>query len=433
MDKKRELAAKINEKKTEIRNLVVADKLAEATEAEKELKDLQKKYDMLDALDKEDLEEVKAQAAAGKAGDFGKKNKIVNAFVNVIRAGIRKEPVSKEDMEILDAMREGSGEDGGLTVPADISTQIRELRRSEDALENEVTVENTSNIKGSRVYEVNADSVPFDTVDEESVFPDVDTPVLKKIEYAVKKFGGILKVTYELLKDSDTNIIAFLTNWAAKKCRATRNNLILKKLDEMTSGFEVEVTDVDGLKNIFNVGLDPAIATGSKIITNQSGFNWLDKLKDKDGNYILQKDPTQPTRRLLFGSYPVRVVSNRTIKNSAGKVPLYCGNLKEALVLFDRENMTIDISAEAGDLWKKDQMGIKVRERLDCQIIDDCAVVKAEIPATAISEPARKYRRSQLEALSIEEIKKIATEKSYSITKETKEEIIEEFLKAQKG
>lgn len=433
MDKKRELAAKINEKKTEIRNLIAADKLAEATEAEKELKDLQKKYDMLDALDKDDLENMKAQAAAGKAGDFGKKNSIVKTFVNAIRSGIRREPVSKEDMEILNSMREGSDPDGGLTVPADISTQIRELRRSEDALENEVTVENTSNIKGSRVYEVNADSVPFDTVDEESVFPDVDTPVLKKVEYAVKKFGGILKVTYELLKDSDTNIIAFLTNWAAKKCRATRNSLILKKLNEMTSGFEVEVTDVDGLKNIFNVELDPAIAAGSKIITNQSGFNWLDKLKDKDGDYILQKDPTQPTRRLLFGSYPVRVVSNRTIKNSAGKVPLYCGNLKEALVLFDRENMTIDISAEAGDLWKKDQTGIKVRERLDCQIIDDCAVVKAEIPTTEISEPARKYRRSQLEALSIEEIKKIATEKSYSITKETKEEIIEEFLKAQKG
>ena len=433
MDKKRELAAKINEKKTEIRNLIAADKLAEATEAEKELKDLQKKYDMLDALDKDDLENMKAQAAAGKAGDFGKKNSIVKTFVNAIRSGIRKEPVSKEDIEILNSMREGSDPDGGLTVPADISTQIRELRRSEDALENEVTVENTSNIKGSRVYEVNADSVPFDTVDEESVFPDVDTPVLKKIEYAVKKFGGILKVTYELLKDSDTNIIAFLTNWAAKKCRATRNGLILKKLDEMTAGFEVEVTDVDGLKNIFNVELDPAIVAGSKIITNQSGFNWLDKLKDKDGNYILQKDPTQPTRRLLFGSYPVRVVSNRTIKNSDGKVPLYCGNLKEALVLFDRENMTIDISAEAGDLWSKDQTGIKVRERLDCQIIDDCAVVKAEIPATAISEPARKYRRSQLEALSVEEIKEIATEKSYSITKETKEEIIEEFLKAQKG
>ena len=57
------------------------------------------------------------------------------------------------------------------------------------------------------MYEVNADSVPFDTVDEESQFPDVATPVLKKVEYVIKKFGGILKATYELLEDSDENII----------------------------------------------------------------------------------------------------------------------------------------------------------------------------------------------------------------------------------
>ena len=54
---------------------------------------------------------------------------------------------------------------------------------------------------------MNADSVPFDTVDEESQFPDVATPVLKKVEYVIKKFGGILKATYELLEDSDENII----------------------------------------------------------------------------------------------------------------------------------------------------------------------------------------------------------------------------------
>ena len=59
------------------------------------------------------------------------------------------------------------------------------------------------------MYEVNADSVPFDTVDEESQFPDVATPVLKKVEYVIKKFGGILKATYELLEDSTR--ILFLT------------------------------------------------------------------------------------------------------------------------------------------------------------------------------------------------------------------------------
>lgn len=66
------------------------------------------------------------------------------------------------------------------------------------------------------------DSVPFDTVDEESQFPDVATPVLKKVEYVIKKFGGILKATYELLEDSD-NIISYLENWIARKVKATRN------------------------------------------------------------------------------------------------------------------------------------------------------------------------------------------------------------------
>lgn len=283
------------------------------------------------------------------------------------------------------------------------------------------------------MYEVNADSIPFDTVDEESQFPDVATPVLKKVEYVIKKFGGILKATYELLEDSDENIISYLENWIARKVKATRNALIIKKLDEMTDGFEIEATSVDDLKNIFNVELDPALVAGSKALTNQSGFNWLDKLKDKEGNYILQKDVTNPSKRLLFGTYPVVVMSNKTIKSGAtGKVPIYCGNFEEAITLFDREKLTIGISTEAGDLWSKDQTGIKVRERLDCEIVDDMAVFKAEIPADQISEPTKKYRKSELEAMTTEEIKQLATTKSYTITKTKKDEIISEFIAEQK-
>ena len=412
---KREIAAKITQKKEEIKNLIAQDNLEDAKKARKEMKDLQEKYDLLDEMEQEEGEGVKNQAAQGK--------------VNEIKG---KKPVAKEDMEVLDAMKEGSDEDGGLTVPADISTTIRTLRRSEDALETIVRTERTTKVKGSRVYEVNADSVPFDTVDEESQFPDVATPVLKKVEYVIKKFGGILKATYELMEDSDENIISYLENWIARKVKATRNALIIKKLDEMTDGFEIEATSVDDLKNIFNVELDPALVAGSKVLTNQSGFNWLDKLKDKEGNYILQKDVTNPSKRLLFGTYPVAVMSNKTIKNGAtGKVPIYCGNFEEAITLFDREKLTIGISTEAGDLWSKDQTGIKVRERLDCQIVDDMAVYKAEIPADQISEPTKKYRRSELEAMTVDEIKQLATTKSYTKTK--KDEIIEEFITAQKG
>ena len=72
-------------------------------------------------------------------------------------------------------------------------------------------------------------------------------------------------------------------------------------------------------------------------------------------------------------------MSNKTLKTTAKKAPFICGDLKEAITLFDRENMTIEISTEAGDLWNKDQTGIKVRERLDIQAVDSEAIIKGQI------------------------------------------------------
>lgn len=60
-------------------------------------------------------------------------------------------------------MSEGSDEDGGLTVPKDIRTQIKELRRSEDALENLVNVEHVNTKSGTRVIERAADQTPLTT------------------------------------------------------------------------------------------------------------------------------------------------------------------------------------------------------------------------------------------------------------------------------
>lgn len=426
---KRDVAAEIEQKKSEVKAALENNDIAGAKAKKAELDDLQAKFDILDQMEKDELEAIEGEVISGQAKPIVKKaGNVAKAFVNAIRAGFKKEPVSKDDIEILNAgMKEGTDEDGGLTVPEDVSTTIREMRRAEDALETLVNIEKVTNVKGSRVYEVNADSVPFDTVEEGGEFPEADTPRLKKVEYAIRKFGGILKTTYELLQDSTENILSFLQKWIAKKTKATRNALILKKLGEITDGKEVEITGIDGLKDVFNVKLDPAIAAGAKVITNQSGFNWLDKLKDSDGNYILQKDPTQATKKLLFGEYPVVKLSNKTLKTPEdGKIPVYCGKLEEAITLFDREAMTIDISTVAADLWGKDQTGLKVRERLDCQAIDEEAIVKAVIP----TEP-KKYTNEELAAMTIDQIKAIAQKRGYNITKTVKEEIITEFLTQQ--
>lgn len=446
-----ELLNKINKKKAEVRNLVGEKKLEEAKAAKEEMRTLQEQFNLLADLEESGMQQAKSNAEEGKgiaAGAVAAAKQQIAAFVNAIKAANRQQPVSREDAEILNAMSEGSDEDGGLTVPKDVKTTIREMRRSEDALENLVNVEHTNTNSGIRVVEREADQTPFDNVEEAAEFPEISTPQFDLIEYKIKKKGGILKVTHELLSDTAENIMGHLKKWIAKKAKATRNFMIVKKIKEICEGLEVPVKGFDDLKDIFNVMLDPTIAISSSVVTNQSGFNFLDKLKDERGDYIMQKDPTQATKRLLFGVYPVVKVSNKTLRNVDGKAPIICGDLKEAISIFDRETLTIDISNIAAGAWEHDQTKIKVRERLDIQAVDKDAIIMGladvglsagDIDNDGIRDDWNrdgKYNEAELKKLSREKIIALAEQKGYVMTKtavDLKAEIIEEFLAQQEA
>lgn len=447
----RELLNKINVKKAEVRELVAAGKLESAKEAKEEVRNLQEKFNILADLEESDMQQAQDNAEHGQgkvAGVIDEAKRQVSAFVNAMKAAHKQKQISEEDAEILDAMSEGSGEDGGLTVPKDVKTTIREMRRSEDALESLVNVEHVKTNSGSRVIEREADQIPFDNVEEAAEFPEVPTPQFDLIEYKIKKKGGILKVTRELLEDSAENIMAYLKKWIAKKAKATRNFLIIGKIKEICDGLEVPVKDFDDLKDIFNVMLDPAIALGAVVVTNQSGFNFLDKLKDDRGDYIMQKDPTQATRRLLFGMYPVRKVSNKTLRNINGKAPIICGDLKEAITIFDRETLTVDVSNIAAGAWESDQTKIKVRERLDIRTVDPDAIIMGLADVGLATGDSNNdgvkddrngdgmYSEAELNKLSRENILALATEKGYTMTKtaaDPKTEVVAEFLAQQEA
>ena len=391
------LLKKINDKKNAIRGLQGQGKTKEMQDAMEELRDMQKQFDILMELDGDEEEDITDAVNSGRAREVedqigGKKKPvkkdIVRAFVNRIVCGLRKKALPQEDQEIMDMMTEADPDvsdesDGGFTVPQDISTDIIELRRTENDLEQYVNVEPVRTLSGSRVIEIDADSTPWQDVDEGEEFLEEETPKFRQIKYKIKKKGGILKTTRELLQDTAVNILAYLNKWIAKKSRATRNAAILNVLNTITAGKEVAITGIDDLKDVFNVQLDAAIASSSIVLTNQSGFNYLDKLKDERGDYIIQPDVTDKTKRLLFGVYPIHVVSNKTLKvtrnETTEKYPIFMGDLKEAVTLFDREKISVELSTEAGDLWAKDLTGIKVRDRFDVQAVDETAVIKGEI------------------------------------------------------
>ena len=209
----RELLNQINNKKEEAKKLANENKIEEAKAAKEELINLQAKFDILFDLEDEAENKIKDGIENDNvtviSGVVNKAKEVGNAFVNAIKAGLTKKPVSEKDMKILEnSMKEGTEADGGLTVPQDIQTSIKELRRSQDALENLVNVEIVSTETGTRVIEKAADQTPFDNVEEEEEFPEVSTPQFAKVSYKVKKKGGILKVTRELLQDTAENILA---------------------------------------------------------------------------------------------------------------------------------------------------------------------------------------------------------------------------------
>lgn len=301
-EKLKKMLEAINAKKDEVKALVADGKLDEAEAAKKDLKKMQREFDLVMDLDDDppaatgnegnmqnaaNAEPVNAQQAAPTVEQVG------SALVAAIKARLKDKKAPKDAAEILmrDAqlhnkgMKEGDpgaegddGADGGLTVPQDISTQIKELRRAAaDDLERYVNVENVATQTGSRVIEVDADAVAWPEVAEEGQFQEQDTPTFRNIKYKIKKYGGILKVTAELLEDSAENILAYLKKWIAKKSRATRNAKILAALDAAVGETTYKIEGIDDLKDIFNIVLDPAIAQGGIIMTNQTGFNFLDK------------------------------------------------------------------------------------------------------------------------------------------------------------
>ena len=132
----------IKAKKQEVRELCKAGKIEDAAKTKDELKELQAQFDLLYDLEQDKVEDMQQQAEAGTAKKLvDQTKKVTGTFVKALKAAAGKGILEEDDKEILNSMNEGTDEDGGLTVPQDIRTTVKELRRSEDALETLVNVE----------------------------------------------------------------------------------------------------------------------------------------------------------------------------------------------------------------------------------------------------------------------------------------------------
>lgn len=290
-----------------------------------------------------------------------------NAFVSFLKGNASLD----EKMTIQAALSSTADADGGLLIPKDQETQVIELARDYSSLRDLVYVEPVSTLTGTRVIEVDGEYTPFAEVTEGSKISDIENGDFKAIPYSCKTYGGILPIPNNLLKDNKGNLLYHVSKWFAKKKVATENKLIG---DSLSTFSKTAMKGIDDIKTVLNKTLDPAISANAIVVTNQTGFNELDKMKDTDGNYLLQPDPTKPTQKLLKGR-PVKVYPDKVLANDTTKAPVIIGDFKRAITLFDRQLLTVDSTNIGAGAFETNSTKVRGLLRMDVQKFDEKAIV----------------------------------------------------------
>ena len=375
-EKERELRQKMAAKNKEIRSLMNEGKLDDAEQATEELRRLKRELQVEITLGENSVDTVPPEARQHQNHDN-------DIDVNQIMArALRGNQLSKEENEVLvraSTLNEGTGKDGGFIVPKDVQTAINELKRTLNPLDELVRIEKIATMSGERTYEKLSTMTAFPNVAELANIANLETPEFNRVEYKVQKYAGILPISSELLADTDQNLLNYLYRWLAKKDTITRNTEIAKLINTLT---KKPITGIDGLKDVLNVDLDPAIALTSILLTNQDGYNYLDKLKDTQGHYLLQPNPLNPTEKMLSGKV-VKVVSNKVLptdtSGSSKNAPVIIGDLTEAITLFDREAITLLGTNIGGNAFVTDGYNIRGTLRFDTKIVDNEAAVFGQL------------------------------------------------------
>ncbi|HGF8195651.1 TPA: phage major capsid protein [Enterococcus faecium] len=165
--------------------------------------------------------------------------------------------------------------------------------------------------------------------------PALANPEFTKVNYEIETYRGYIPFSQEALDDSDIDLGGLVAEHIQRQSLNTSNAEIAKKLQTATAK---TVTDIDGLKDIVNVTIDPAYNV--KFIASQSFFNELDKMKDNDGRYLLQQDVTVASGYKLLGREVV-VMADDVIGTAAGNKVAFVGDPSLFVKFFDRQQASV--------------------------------------------------------------------------------------------
>lgn len=235
-------------------------------------------------------------------------------------------------LETRDIEEDGLKTDEGyVVVPEEESKTIIELADDIVSLKQFVTVKPVSTPSGTVPVRTTA-RAKLSTVEELAASPAIGVTPFTDVDYKVGTKRGYIPYSEEYKQDG-INLVSDLKQFIGEVVVNTENDDILTELKSVR---EKTVDSVDGLKTLVNTGFKAGKKDRVKFLMSQSVFDNLDRVKDKNGRYLLQESIASETGYKVLGK-DVVVLDDEYFPDEK---TMFVGDLKE-IVYFDRSQVRV--------------------------------------------------------------------------------------------
>lgn len=224
-------------------------------------------------------------------------------------------------------------DDVGVTIPEDIKyIPEKEVKTVQDLSE---LVQKTSVSTASGKYPIlKRANAKFNTVAELEKNPELARPEFETVNWEVETYRGSIPISQEALDDSVANLTAIVS----ENINEQKINTLNEKIGDVLKAFNpTSISDVDDLKAIINVKLDPGY--DRQIICTQSFYQKLDTLKDGNGRYLLQDSIINTAGNTVLGMN-VTVVRDDLL-GANGDAKAFIGDVKRGVLFADRTDVSV--------------------------------------------------------------------------------------------
>jgi HK97 family phage major capsid protein len=288
--------------------------------------------------------------------------------------------LAEDDRTKARALSEGTGEAGGFLVPDEFST---------DVIVKAGNISPLANREFLRVIPMRRDVLKVPTVTTRPTVgrypeggppPTITEPAFGEITLTANPFGALVPIGVDLLADASVDVLELVGDLFAEVIAEKRDSLLINGTGtnepegvRTASGVPTVgavLTDTNTRQNsIIDTyhRIKPLYQTDAIWITSQKGLGVLMKIRDSNGQPVLQRLGDEPFNRLLGAPLFVSEAVPSNLGAGEDETELIFGSWKRFYIFGDRMQLEVD-SDRSGKYFESRQVALRVTERYDGRV-----------------------------------------------------------------